>query len=100
MPENNYKKNCKTCAFKELMEKNNLYCKLAHEYVIDLGRFCPMAMTPEEVQKACKLYQEDGTCKHAVDEGYEKELCMCRLAEMTVTALLLDPDFKAKEEVR
>jgi hypothetical protein len=91
---------CEKCSFKEVMEKSRLYCKLAHEYVDDLGRFCPQNLTPQELQQACELYQVDGTCKHAVDEGYEKELCLCRLAEMTATALLQDPDFKAKEGVR
>lgn len=93
---------CKGCPFVESVG-GKPYCKLAHEYVADLGRFCPKELSAEELKMSCRYYYPPdktingkvGICRVPLQEGGYSDPCLLEKPE----DLLLDPDFKVKEEV-
>lgn len=90
---------CRGCEFHESGYQDQIWCNLAHNFVKDLGGFCPREKSVEEIRISCDWY----LLPEEMDDG--KSCCLAHLAEgrarpcwiTEIADLLKDPDFDLKK---
>lgn len=90
---------CRRCEFHETGYQGQIWCTLAHNFVKDLGEFCPKEKNVEEIRTNCDWYLPP----ERMDDG--KSCCLAHLADgrahpcwiEEISDLLRDPDFDLKK---
>jgi len=89
---------CRECKFHTIGYRGQIWCTLAHNFVMDLDGFCPREKSVEEIRNSCDWHLSP----EEMDDG--KSCCLAHLSEgralicriRRIEDLLKDPDFKVR----